>query len=145
MKTRFTLMMAVVLAVALSGAAFAADAAAPGKPAAGAAAAAATPAAPAAPAAKAPQGVKATVKGTVASKTITRKGQDVKVYNVTVTEAKGEDGKALDNLKGAVLHLGPKPMIEEIAKFDGKTAEITGVVVEGKNAKAKMMRVKTIK
>ncbi len=144
MKTRFVLMMAVVMAVALSGAAFAADtaAAAPSKP---VAAPAATPATPAAPAAKAPEGVKATVKGAVAGKTVTRKGKDIKMYEVTVASATGADGKALDNLKGAVLHLGPKPKMEEIAKFDGKTAEITGLVVEGKKAGTKMLRVETIK
>jgi hypothetical protein len=143
MKTRFVLMMIVAVAVALSGVAFAADtaAAAPSKPAASAAPAAA----PAAPAAKAPEGVKATVKGAVASKTVNRKGKDIKMYEVTVASAMGADGKSIDNLKGKALHLGPKPKIEEIAKFDGKTAEISGMLVEGKKAGVKMLRVETIK
>ncbi len=143
MKTRFVVMIAVALAVALSGAAFAADTAAPGKPA--AAPAAGSAATPAAPAAKGHEGVKATVKGAVSSKTVTRKGQDMKVYEVTVTSATGADGKAIDSLKGQALHLGPKPKMEEIAKFDGKTAEITGTVVEGRKPGTKMLRVETIK
>lgn len=143
MKTRFVMMMIVALAVTLSGMAFAADAAAPTKPVAAPAAAAA--ATPAAPAPKAPEGVKATVKGAVASKTVNRKGQDIKIYEVTVASATGADGKAIDGLKGQVLRLGPKDKAAEIAKFDGKTAEITGTVVEGRKAGTKMLRVETIK
>ena len=143
MKIRFVLMMAVALAVALSGVAFAADtpAAAPSKPA--AAAPAPAPATP--PAKAAPEGVKATVKGAVSSKTVTRRGQDIKMYEVAVAEAKGADGKAMDSLKGQTLRLGPKEKAEEIAKFDGKTAEITGTIVEGRRAGTKMLRVDTIK
>jgi len=142
MKTRFVLVLIAVLAVALSGVAFAADTAAPA-PAKPAAAPAAAPAAP--PAHKVPEGVKVTVKGTVSSKTITRKGQDVKVYMVAVTEAKGADGKAMDELKGKSVHLGPKQKAEEFAKFDGKTAEIAGALIEGKKSNAKLLRVETIK
>ena len=143
MKIRFALMMIVALAVTLSGMAFAADAVAPTKPV--AAPAAAAPATPAAPAPKAPEGIKATVKGAVSSKTINRKGQDIKIYEVTVASATGADGKALDSLKGQVLRLGPKDKVAEIAKFDGKTAEIAGTVVEGRKAGTKMLRVDTIK
>ncbi len=146
MKKTFVLILVAVLAVALSGVAFAADT--PAKPAAAPAASAApaTPAAPAAkPAAKEPQGIKATVKGTVSSKTITRKGKDVKIYVVTVTEAKAADGKALDDLKGKPLHLGPKTKAEEFAKFDGKPAELAGTLIQGKKPGAKMLRVETIK
>jgi hypothetical protein len=139
MKTKIALMMVLALAVALSGTAYAADTAAP-------APAAPATAAPAAPAAKpAHEGVEATVKGTVAGKTVTRKGKEIKMYEVTVAEAKGADGKAIDGLKGQALRLGPKEKAEEIAKFDGKTAEISGKIVEGKKAGTKMLRVETIK
>lgn len=139
MKTQFALMLVVAVAVALAGVAYAADTATP-------APAAPATAAPAAPAAKpAHEGVEATVKGTVAGKTVTRKGKEVKMYEVTVAEAKGADGKAIDGLKGQVLRLGPKDKAAEIAAFDGKTAEITGKIVEGKKPGTKMMRVETIK
>ncbi len=150
MKKLFALVMVVALAVALSGLAFAADtpAPAPGKApaAAPAPAPAPAPAKPAAPDAKAaPAGVKATIKGKVASKTVNRKGQDVKVYEVAVAEAAGADGKSIDSLKGQTLRLGPKDKAAEFEKFDGKTAAITGAVVEGRKAGVKMLRVETIK
>ncbi len=152
MKTRLALMMVLALAVTLSGMAVAAEKAATAPATAPVAAPATAPAttpaakpATAAPAAKAPEGVKATVKGTVSGKTVDRKGKEIKVYEVNVASATGADGKAIDNLKGQVLHLGPKDKIAEIAAFDGKSAEITGKVVEGKKAGTKVLRVETIK
>lgn len=132
----------IVLAFALSGVALAAEnaAPAPNKP-------AAAPASPAekAPAAKAPEAVKATVKGKVAAKTVNRKGKDVKMFEITVAEAKGTDGKVMDALKGKVLHMGPRDKAAEFSKFDGKEVEVTGSIAEGRRAGTKILRVESIK
>ncbi len=135
--------LSIVAVFALAGVAYAADAAAP------APSKAAAPAAKA-PAAKAPAGdkqpgVKATVTGKVESKMVDRKGKQVKMYSITVAEAKGADGKAMDDLKGKSLHLGPRDKVAEIEKFDGKNAEVTGSVREGRRPGMKFLQVESIK
>ena len=136
---KHTIILAMVFAVALAvsaAVAFAADnpAPAPNKPAA------------ASPAPKAPEGVKAVVKGKVASKTVNRQGQDIKIFEITVAEAKGADGKAMDNLKGQALRLGPRDKAAEFEKFDGKNAEVTGTIGEGRRpGSGKVLRVESIK
>ncbi|MBI5094638.1 MAG: hypothetical protein HZB26_19660 [Candidatus Hydrogenedentes bacterium] len=140
MKLRhlFVLVLAIAFTAGVCGSGFAADTApAPTAP----AAKPATPAAPTAPAAKdAPRTdstkpaakpgeplVKCTVKGRVESKTVTNKktGKEVKVFMLSVAEAKGDDGKPVESMKGKTLRIGgQKPDVLE--KFVGKDAEIKG-------------------
>lgn len=136
MKHIVTLITVLAVAVALSAIAFAADnpAPAPSKPGANA------------PAAKAPEGVKAVVKGKVASKTVNRQGKDRKIFEITVAEAKGADGKAMADLKGQVLRLGPRDKAAQFEKFDGKNAEVTGTIGKGRRAgSGKVLSVESIK
>ena len=144
MKKLFVLSTMVVLVLAISGLAVAADNASTANNSTAVAPAAKAPEAKA-PEAKAPEGVKATVKGKVSSKTVNRKGKDVKMFEITVTEAKGADGKAMDDLKGKALRLGPHDKAAEFEKFDGKDAEATGSVAEGRRAGTKILRVESIK
>jgi hypothetical protein len=136
MKRTMILAIVIAAALAVSSVAFAADnpAPAPNKPIA------------ASPAPKAPEGVKAVVKGKVASKTVNRRGQDVKIFEITVAEAKGADGKAMDTLKGQALRLGPRDKAAEFGKFEGKNAEVTGTIGEGRRpGSGKVLRVESIK
>jgi hypothetical protein len=126
MRYILILTMVFALALAVSTAAFAAD-----KP---------------DPAPKAPEGVKAVVKGKVASTTVNRQGQDRKVFEITVAEAKGADGKVMNDLKGQTLRLGPRDKAAEFEKFDGKNAEVTGTVGKGKRGRSgKVLLVESIK
>jgi hypothetical protein len=145
MRTLVAITMVLALSVAVCGIAYAADAAAPApaKP-----AAAAAPAAPAAPAvvpahkAELP-GIKAVVKGKLSSKMMKIRDKDREVFEIAVTEAKGADGKAMDDLKGKPLRVGSRDKAEEIKKFVGKDAEIAGTLVE--SPRGKVLRVESIK
>jgi len=81
---------------------------------------------------KAPEGPKCVVKGKVEAKIEkNKKGKEIQVYSITVAEAKDAEGKALDALKGKVLHIGgmsPKALKELV----GKDTELKGVVVNNR-------------
>jgi len=75
--------------------------------------------------------VKATVTGKVEVKTEKVDGKDAKVAYINVTEAKGEDGKAIADLKGKSLKaIGAKAA--EVEKHAGKEVEAKGTVKAGK-------------
>jgi hypothetical protein len=123
---------------------YAADAPKVAAPVAKAAPAPALKAAPApadkvAPAAKKPAvEVKAVVKGKLACTKKMVKGKEVNVCMLTVSEAKGADGKALDALKGKALRVGGKGL--KLAQFDGKDVEISGVVINDKRIRAESIK-----
>jgi hypothetical protein len=130
MKKVLALVVVLAVMVAFTGVAFAADNPAP-----------ANKAATKAPEGKAaPAGIKAVVKGKISSK----EGRRGKMYEIAVTEAKSADGKAMDELKGQSLRLGAREKADEVAKFDGKSAEVTGSLMEGRRG-GKMLRVESIK
>jgi len=140
MKLRqlYVLGLIFAFAVAMCGAAFAADAPASAAPAAKPAPAAATPTAkdgPKGDAKKKPaeEMVKCTVKGKVETKMVkNKKGAEVKAFTVTVNEAKSDDGKVMEKLKGKTLRIvGQK----DLDKFVGKDVEIKGET-NGKRIKA---------
>jgi hypothetical protein len=75
--------------------------------------------------------VKATVTGKVEVKAEKVDGKDVKVTSIAVAEAKGEDNKAIADLKGKVLKVvGAK--VADVEKLAGKEVEAKGVVKEAK-------------
>lgn len=133
-RTIFVLTLAVAFVAGVCGSALGADSATPAAPAAKPAPSTATtnPSATGAkdaakPAKPAEQLTKCTVKGKVATKTVMNKktGKERTVFTIAVTEAKGEDGKALDNLKGKTLAItGQKQPAMD--KFVGKDVEIKG-------------------
>ena len=146
MKKSHPMMLVIVVAVALlaySAVALAAAAPAPApaaaKPAPAPAAAKPAVAAPAAKPAP-PAGVPAVVTGKIETKMEkNKKGNEVKRCLITVSAAKGADGKAIDALKGKVLHVVGKN-VAEVEKFAGKDAEITGAIVENKRIRAESVK-----
>jgi len=70
---------------------------------------------------------KATVMGKIEVKTEKMANKEVKVAYITVSEAKGMDGKAMSNLVGKTLKVvGAKAMDAE--KLAGKEATLTGTI-----------------
>lgn len=70
---------------------------------------------------------KATVMGKIEVKTEKMANKEVKVAYITVSEAKGMDGKAMPSLNGKTLKLtGAKAMPAE--KLAGKEATVTGTI-----------------
>ena len=141
MLKKQTLMFVVAMAVVVliySVSSFAADAAKPA--AAPAPAPAAKPAPPAPGAHGADAGVPCVVTGKIDSKMVkNKKGEEVKRCVIDVAEAKGADGKAIASLKGKSLTaVGPKAV--ELEKSIGKSAEVTGKVVDEKRIRVESVK-----
>ncbi len=88
-------------------------------------------------AAKAPAGVKAEVTGKTETKTEkvkdkAGKEKEVKVATITVTEAKGADGKAIADLAGKTLTAKGGKGLAELEALSGKEVVAKGTVIGGK-------------
>ena len=104
----------------------------------------AKPAEPAKPAAaaKAATEVKADVTGKLDAKMgkDRKTGKEVKHYSLTVSEAKAADGKALDALKGKLLHVMGRDKAAELDKLVGKSVVISGVIINDTRLKVNSMK-----
>ena len=131
-----TLMVAVAVFVGLNASAFAADSCtAPAK-----AEKADKAEKPGGAAAKPKTEVKCEVKGKLESKTITnKKGKEMKIFELTVSEAKDAEGKAMDALKGKKLHVAGKKGTK-LSDYNGKDVTIAGTLINNKR-----LAVETIK
>lgn len=130
-----TLMVAVAVFVGLNAPVFAADTCTTAAPAKAEKADKAGKAA-----AKPKTEVKCEVKGKLESKTITnKKGKEMKIFELTVSEAKDAEGKAMDALKGKKLHVAGKKGTK-LTDYNGKDVTIAGTLINNKR-----LAVETIK
>ena len=92
----------------------------------------AKPAPEAKAAAKPKTEVKGEFAGKLASKTVkTKKGKEVKIFELKVAKATGADGKELADLKGKTVRVVAAKGVD-VAKFVGKEATVKGTLVNNR-------------